>query len=111
MGGIRSRPVNMSGSAATFVKEKIAASPVVVFSKTRCPYCTLAKEAKYEVIELDGRDDADEIQGVLGELTGARTVPRVFVGGKCIGGGSDTQQLDKDGTLEAMLKSAGAQMG
>lgn len=68
-------------------------------------------QVKAEVIELDGRADADEIQSVLGELTGARTVPRVFIGGKCIGGGSDTQQLDKEGTLEKMLKNANVQMG
>lgn len=44
MGGIRSRPVDMSSESATFVKQVIAANPLVVFSKTRCPYCTLAKE-------------------------------------------------------------------
>lgn len=29
---------------------------------------------KYTTIELDGRDDGEEIQGILGEITGARTV-------------------------------------
>lgn len=44
MGSSRSRSVDMSGDAAKFVQEKISANPLVVFSKTRCPYCTLAKQ-------------------------------------------------------------------
>jgi len=32
-----------------------------------------------------------------------RQVPRVFVDGKCIGGGSDTVQLFKSGKLEEIL--------
>lgn len=45
---------NIVGS---FVKEKVAGSPVVVFSKSYCPYCTKAKKAldavgaKYKVSE------------------------------------------------------------
>lgn len=35
-------------------------------------------------------------------------VPRVFINGKCIGGGDDTARLDKDNRLEPMLKSCGA---
>jgi glutaredoxin len=30
--------------------------------------------------------DGDGIQKYLGQITGASTVPRVFIGGKCIGG-------------------------
>lgn len=29
---------------------------------------------KYTAIELDERDDGEEIQSILGEITGARTV-------------------------------------
>jgi glutaredoxin-related protein len=35
--------------------------------------------------QLDLRDDGEDIQAALGEITGARSVPRVFVGGKFIG--------------------------
>lgn len=31
-------------------------------------------------------------------------VPRVFVGGKCIGGGTETKQLHKEGKLLDMVK-------
>jgi glutaredoxin 3 len=58
-----------------------AAHPAVIFSKTYCPYCDLAKNnlsaegGKYEVIELDQRDDGSAIQAALAQLTGRRTVP------------------------------------
>lgn len=38
------------------------------------------------VPQLDHRNDGDEIQDCLAQLTGGRSVPRVFVGGKFIGG-------------------------
>lgn len=53
----------------------------------------------YKTIELDDREDMQEIQDVLGEMTGARTVPRVFLKGTCIGGGSDVKKLYDSGEL------------
>lgn len=54
-------------------------------------------------MELDERDDAADIQAVLGQMTGAKTVPRVFVNGRCIGGGSDVKQLHASGNLLPLL--------
>lgn len=54
----------------------------------------------YTTIELDKRDDGDEIQSILGEMTGARTVPRVFVKGVCLGGGTDVKKLYETGELQ-----------
>lgn len=53
----------------------------------------------YMTIELDDREDADNIQTVLGQMTGARTVPRVFLNGTCLGGGSDVKKLYESGDL------------
>ncbi len=53
-------------------------------------------------------DDGNEYQKVLGKITDAKTVPRVFIAGKCIGGGDDTERLDKKGDLEKQLKTANA---
>ncbi len=36
---------------------------------------------KYKVIELENRSDCSAIQDHLRDLTGARSVPRVFIGG------------------------------
>jgi len=78
-------------AAKQFIQATIAAHKVVVWSKTYCPYCTKAKTAlssvgaSFHLVELDHRNDGDELQNVLQEMTGARSVPRVFVNGKCIG--------------------------
>ena len=52
--------------------------------------------------------DCDAIQDYLLSITGARSVPRVFIGGKCIGGGTETKTLKDQGKLLPMLKDAGA---
>ncbi|XP_039292099.1 transcriptional regulatory protein AlgP isoform X4 [Nilaparvata lugens] len=91
------------------VEELIAKDFVVIFSKTRCPACKLAKDIfkelkeKFTAIELDKRHDGDAIMNVLCKMTGARTVPRVFVDGECIGGGSDVQRMYRTGELEELL--------
>ena len=86
-----------------------------MFSKSYCPYCKKAKSVlgalspkSYKVIELDERQDGDAMQDILGQMTGARSVPRVFIAGKCIGGGDDTERLNRDGKLKEMLQQAGA---
>ncbi|XP_012230648.1 uncharacterized protein [Linepithema humile] len=88
------------------VNELIAKDSVVIFSKTYCPYCKMAKEVfdslnkTYTAIELDDREDAQDIQDVLAEITGARTVPRVFLNGECLGGGTDVKKLYQSGELQ-----------
>lgn len=99
----------MAGPPAQYVLDTIKKEKVVIFSKTYCPYCTMAKEQfkklsfPFFVVELDNRDDSNELQDVLGEMTGARTVPRVFIDGKCVGGGTDVKRMYEDGSLKALL--------
>merc|ERR1711970_988747 len=79
-----------------FVKAEIASAPVVMFSKDHCPFCTKAQRAMksinhdYKLIELNGRSDMSTIQDALLEVTGARSVPRVFINGVFYGGGDET---------------------
>uniref|UniRef100_A0A1A7XRQ8 Glutaredoxin-1 n=1 Tax=Iconisemion striatum TaxID=60296 RepID=A0A1A7XRQ8_9TELE len=103
--------------AQQFVKAEIKGDKVVVFLKPTCPYCVMAEDvlSKYnfkpghlKCINISGHSDMDAIQDYFLELTGARTVPRVFIGEDCIGGGSDVTALHKSGKLEGMLKSIGA---
>ncbi|EDW79386.1 uncharacterized protein Dwil_GK20447 [Drosophila willistoni] len=107
MGAVGSRPaVNMSSAQAKFVKDTIANNKVAIFSKTYCPYCTMAKEqfrkidVEPTVVELDGNPEANAIQAILGEITGATTVPRVFIDGKFVGGGTDIKRMYDQGTLQ-----------
>ncbi len=50
----------------------------------------------------------DTVQDALLDITGGRSVPRVFIGGKFLGGGDDTAAAAANGTLEKLLKEAGA---
>ncbi len=47
--------------------------------------------------------EGDAIQDVLLQLTGGRSVPRVFIKGKFIGGGDDTAALARNGGLAKLL--------
>ena len=52
---------------------------------------------------LDTRDDCEEMQDALGEITGARSVPRVFIDKEFIGGGTDVRKMHKSGDLAKKL--------
>uniref|UniRef100_A0A3Q1F0D9 Glutaredoxin (thioltransferase) n=1 Tax=Acanthochromis polyacanthus TaxID=80966 RepID=A0A3Q1F0D9_9TELE len=64
----------------------------------RLPYCITAKDvmSKYkfkpghlELIDITEWSDMGSLQDYFLELTRARTVPQVFIGEECVGGGSD----------------------
>ncbi len=63
--------------------------------------------AGFITIELDQREDGADIQDYMLELTGGRTVPRVFIDGAFIGGADDTAALDESGKLKNMLIEKG----
>lgn len=56
---------------------------------------------------MDKRPDIIEVQHVLREITGSHVVPRVFVAGEFIGGGTDTTNKIASGELAELLKSKG----
>lgn len=72
--------------ARAFVDDKLNSHKVIVFSKTtQCPFSALVKKAlkhynikDLNIIELDHRDDADEIYTYLSELTGSGNVCFIF---------------------------------
>ncbi|XP_041912561.1 glutaredoxin 2 isoform X2 [Alosa sapidissima] len=101
----------LSGTSCTrFVQDVVSHNCVVIFSKTSCPYCKMAKNvfneigATYKVIELDQHTDGRQLQEALAQMTGAKTVPRVFINGQCIGGGSDTKELHQQGKLRPLIE-------
>ena len=68
-------------AAAKIVDDAVANNKVVMFSKTYCPYCKMAKQAlkeaglkSYEIIELENRKDMNAIQDYLQSKTGSRSV-------------------------------------
>ncbi|CAI0387267.1 unnamed protein product [Linum tenue] len=98
-----------ASTASTFVKETIKSHQIVIFSKSYCPYCRRAKAVFKElnqtpyVVELNERDDGQDIQAALGQLVGKRTVPQVFINGKHIGGSDDTVEAYESGELAKLL--------
>lgn len=96
------------------VQELVSTTPVVVYSKSWCPFCMQVKGlfeklgVQAEVVEMDGLTEEVELMDALVELTGQRTVPNVFIGGQHVGGCDDAMQLHSEGKLEGMLKEAGA---
>ena len=89
-------------------------STVVIFSKSYCPFSRKAKTVLLEkysivpapfVVELDQHPLGPQLQSLLGENTGRRTVPNVLVNGRSIGGGDDIVALDEHDELASRLKS------
>ncbi|XVF15847.1 hypothetical protein REPUB_Repub09cG0191500 [Reevesia pubescens] len=106
------RLAKANNSASAFVQNAIFSNKIVIFSKSYCPYCFRAKRIFSElnekpyVVELDLRDDGAQIQYVLLDLVGRRTVPQVFVNGKHIGGSDDVKDAVHNGTLQKLLAAS-----
>ncbi|KAG8228994.1 hypothetical protein J437_LFUL006942 [Ladona fulva] len=102
----------MEGTVPQKVQSIISADKVVIFSKSRCAFCTEVKklfEKKGQAVtavELDKTPECFEMQDYLEELTGARTVPRVFIWGICYGGCNDLKNLDRSGKLDKILEQS-----
>ncbi|XP_031278295.1 glutaredoxin-C5, chloroplastic-like [Pistacia vera] len=114
------RSVSIQAMASSFgsrleetVKKTVNENPVVVYSKSWCSYSTEVKTLFKRlgvdplVIELDEMGpQGPQVQKVLERLTGQHTVPNVFIGGKHIGGCTDTVKLYRKGELEPLLSGA-----
>ncbi|GAB2214574.1 hypothetical protein Drorol1_Dr00018929 [Drosera rotundifolia] len=114
-----------SSSSASFgsrleetVNKTISENPVVVYSKTWCSYSSEVKSLFRRlgvdpfVVELDQLGpQGPQLQKVLERVTGQHTVPNVFIGGKHIGGCTDTVKLHHKGELEQLLSEANAKKG
>jgi len=71
---------------------------VILFSKSKCPYCTNMKEyfkkkgISYQLVELD-KPENQALQPVLIQRTKHETVPQIFVDGNFIGGTTEAHQF------------------
>ncbi|XP_010495920.1 PREDICTED: monothiol glutaredoxin-S12, chloroplastic [Camelina sativa] len=115
---VRAMSSSSSSPLEETVKKTVAENPVVVYSKSWCSYSSevksLFKSLQVEplVVELDELgSEGSQLQNVLEKITGQYTVPNVFIGGKHIGGCSDTLQLYNKGELEGILAEANGKTG
>lgn len=88
-------------------------SPVIIFSKTTCPYSKklkslLEKEYSfvptYAVIDLDIHKMGKTLQKYIEEKTGRGTVPNLVINGVSRGGCDEITALHNAGTLLASLE-------
>lgn len=79
---------------------------VKLYGTAMCPYCLAArmllkkKGVDYEDIPVD--NDATRRQEMQA-LSGGRTVPQIFIGGKPIGGFDELNALERNGELDRLL--------
>ncbi|NXP12705.1 GLRX2 protein, partial [Thinocorus orbignyianus] len=106
MGNSVPASVGLSNDAAVNqIQDIISDNCVVIFSKTTCYYCKMAKKlfddmnVNYTAVELDMNTHGSQFQDILQQMTGARTLPRVFVNGTFVGGATDTKKLHEEGKL------------
>mmetsp|Transcript_2788 Transcript_2788/g.6539 ORF Transcript_2788/g.6539 Transcript_2788/m.6539 type:complete len:321 (-) Transcript_2788:455-1417(-) len=108
-------PEISAGNVETLLQE----NPVVVISKSTCPFCAQAKETleaegvsfvAYEIDTLPA-EETRAVQDGMQEMTGARTVPRVFFSGKCIGGCDDLLALQRSGKLSELVPAGSSSSG
>ena len=93
--------------------------PVVMFALEWCEFCWSVRQLfarlgiQYRSVDLDSveyqeGDRGGKIRAVVRDLTGAMTIPQVFVGGKPMGGCTEVFDAFKAGELQTELKRAGA---
>jgi len=92
-----------------------SSSPVVLFALEWCEFCWSVRKmfAEYEIpyraVDLDSVAYQDgnkggNIRKVIEQRTGLKTIPQVYVGGKHVGGASETFDGVKDGSFQKMLE-------
>jgi len=90
-------------------------NPVVLFALEWCEFCWSVRKmfAEYEIpyrsIDLDSVAYQDDNQGgkirkAIEQRTGLKTIPQIYVGGKHLGGASETFDACRDGSLAKMLE-------
>ena len=111
-------PIRVAPSAAVRHLEEIIADPdqpVVMFALEWCEFCWSVRKLfaaagiSYRSVDLDTamyrQDDfGGDVRAALAAMTGATTIPQVFVGGKHIGGATETLAAFDSGEL---LRSLG----
>jgi len=100
------------------IKAAIETGNVVMVAKSYCPHCKRTKGIleeygingdKYDIFDIDlDTPDMAEIQAYMGEVTGATSVPRVFIGGNFVGGADGVTELHTSGKLRELLNGIGA---
>lgn len=83
--------------------------PIVIYTKSTCPYCHAAKDllrqkgAAFEEISVDG--DRAKQADMAQKAGGRSTVPQIWIGAKHVGGCDDLYALEQSGGLDPLLRA------
>jgi len=89
----------------------MAAPPVLMYSKSWCPYCQrarallLGKAVALEEIDIEVHPQQRE---QMIHRSGRRTVPQIFIGDRHVGGSDELHELDAAGELDPLLRDHAA---
>lgn len=82
---------------------------VILYTTRFCPYCINAKRllqrkgVDYREIPVDGDPDR---RAEMAARSGRRTVPQIWIDERHIGGFDELATLDRQGSLDSLLKLA-----
>lgn len=80
---------------------------ILMYCTEVCPYCVRAEQllARKGIREIEKIriDLQPEMQEIMIQKTGRRTVPQIYINGEHVGGFDDMAALDRAGKLDAML--------
>jgi glutaredoxin 3 len=80
-----------------------------MYTTSWCPYCRAAKSffasKQVDFTEIDVSEEP-KLRAEMERLSGRRTVPQIFIGGKPIGGYDDALSLEASGELGKLLNAA-----
>ncbi|TMA23882.1 MAG: glutaredoxin 3 [Deltaproteobacteria bacterium] len=79
---------------------------IVMYSKSWCPYCRMAKRllaAKGQQWEEVDIEDEPDRRGEMVERSGRTTVPQIWIGERHVGGFEELSLLDASGELDRLL--------
>jgi glutaredoxin len=97
------------------IDDLVHENPVIIFSKSYCPYSQRANHIlslyhispNFVVIDVDKRDDADEVKDALIKFTYRNTFPNIFIDGRSIGGSEELAIMHTNGRLKDLLIEVG----
>ena len=111
-------PRQVDARAQAFIDDNIANHGVTMFALEWCEFCWSARKLftrlgiPYESVDLDSvalqeNDLGVKCRTVLHRMTGAPTIPQIYIGGELIGGCTELFDLYVTDELQARLRKAG----
>lgn len=102
--------IDLTEPFSEIIKSQISEYQVLLYSKSFCENCRLAKQLlrkngiPFEYFELDNMNDDGQAQSALQTFTGKKATPYVFINGKFFGSLKELQIGVESGDLQRKVK-------